>query len=84
MTPQEASIRSRELCLLAPVIPVLVVDDASKAADLARALVKGGLPVLEVTLRTASALDVIREMATVAGGIVGAGVNSGLPLGRLL
>ena len=42
MTPQEASIRSRELCLLAPVIPVLVVDDASKAADLARALVKGG------------------------------------------
>lgn len=73
MTPQEASIRSRELCLLAPVIPVLVVDDASKAADLARALVKGGLPVLEVTLRTASALDVIREMATVAGGIVGAG-----------
>ena len=53
MTPQEASIRSRELCLLAPVIPVLVVDDASKAADLARALVKGGLPVLEVTLRTA-------------------------------
>ena len=73
MTPQEASIRSRELCLLAPVIPVLVVDDASKAADLARALVKGGLPVLEVTLRTAAALDVIREMATVAGGIVGAG-----------
>ena len=73
MTPHDASAKSRALCLLAPVIPVLVVDDAAHAADLARALVKGGLPVLEVTLRTAAALDVIREMATVAGGIVGAG-----------
>ena len=73
MTPETASIRSRELCLMAPVIPVLVVDDASHAVPLARALVAGGLPVLEVTLRTAAALDVIREMATVTGGIVGAG-----------
>ena len=73
MTPKTASIRSRELCLMAPVIPVLVVDDASHAVSLARALVAGGLPVLEVTLRTAAALDVIREMATVTGGIVGAG-----------
>jgi len=73
MTPETASIRSRELCLMAPVIPVLVVDDASHAVSLARALVAGGLPVLEVTLRTAAALDVIREMATVTGGIVGAG-----------
>ena len=55
------------------MIPVLVVDDASSAADLARALVAGSLPVLEVTLRTPAALDVIREMATVEGGIVGAG-----------
>lgn len=73
MTPETASIRSRELCMMAPVIPVLVVDDAAHAVPLARALVAGGLPVLEVTLRTAAALDVIREMATVAGGIVGAG-----------
>ena len=73
MTPETASIRSRELCLMAPVIPVLVVDDAAHAVFLARALVAGGLPVLEVTLRTAAALDVIREMATVEGGIVGAG-----------
>jgi len=73
MTPETASIRSRELCMLAPVIPVLVVDDAAHAVPLARALVAGGLPVLEVTLRTAAALDVIREMATVTGGIVGAG-----------
>ena len=73
MTPQDASTAAAKICLLAPVVPVLVVDDASIAADLARALVAGGLPALEVTLRTPAALDVIREMATVAGGVVGAG-----------
>ena len=73
MTPEEMTPRTEELCRLAPIIPVLVVDDASTAADLARALVAGGLPVLEVTLRTQAALDVIREMATVEGGRVGAG-----------
>lgn len=73
MTPQTASEKSRELCLLAPVIPVLVVDDAAFAVPLAKALVAGKLPVLEVTLRTDAALDVIREMATVQGGVVGAG-----------
>ena len=73
MTPEAASIASEELCRLAPIIPVLVVDDAAHAAPLARALVKGGLPVLEVTLRTPAALDVIREMAAVEGGVVGAG-----------
>jgi 2-dehydro-3-deoxyphosphogluconate aldolase/(4S)-4-hydroxy-2-oxoglutarate aldolase len=57
----------------APVIPVLVIEDAAHAAPIAAALVKGGLPVLEVTLRTASALDVIREMKQVPGAIVGAG-----------
>lgn len=73
MTPQHASIKSRELCLMAPVIPVIVVDDVAHAVPLAQALVAGGLPVLEVTLRTDAALDVIREMAGVQGGIVGAG-----------
>jgi 2-dehydro-3-deoxyphosphogluconate aldolase/(4S)-4-hydroxy-2-oxoglutarate aldolase len=73
MTPEAASVFSEKLCRTAPVIPVLVVEDAGSAADLARALVAGGLPVLEVTLRTPAALDVIREMATVEGGIVGAG-----------
>ncbi len=73
MTPQDASIKSRELCLMAPVIPVIVVDDVAHAVPLAQALVAGGLPVLEVTLRTDAALDVIREMAGVQGGIVGAG-----------
>lgn len=57
----------------APVIPVLVVEDAAIARPLAEALVAGGLRVLEVTLRTAAALDVIREMKTVPGAIVGAG-----------
>ena len=53
---------------LAPVIPVLVIDDVATARPLAEALVKGGLPVLEVTLRTPVALDVIHEMAKVEGG----------------
>ncbi len=56
-----------------PVIPVLVIDDAAHARAIAQALVAGGLRVLEVTLRTAAALDVIREMAKVDGAIVGAG-----------
>jgi 2-dehydro-3-deoxyphosphogluconate aldolase/(4S)-4-hydroxy-2-oxoglutarate aldolase len=73
MTPQEASAAATKVCQLAPVVPVLVVDDASVAADLAAALIAGGLPALEVTLRTPAALDVIREMASVAGGVVGAG-----------
>lgn len=73
MTPAESSQQAAEICQLAPVVPVLVVEDASLAAELAQALVTGGLPALEVTLRTPAALDVIREMARVEGGIVGAG-----------
>lgn len=57
----------------APVIPVLVVDDAKHARPIAEALVAGGLKVLEVTLRTPAALDVIAEMKAVPGAIVGAG-----------
>lgn len=73
MTPQQASAAAAKVCLLAPVVPVLVIDDASTASDLAKALVAGGLPALEVTLRTPAALDAIREMAAVPGGVVGAG-----------
>lgn len=73
MTPQDASKRSLEICKMAPVIPVLVIEDVAVAKPLATALVKGGLPVLEVTLRTKAALDVISEMAEVEGGVVGAG-----------
>ncbi|MFD1914474.1 bifunctional 4-hydroxy-2-oxoglutarate aldolase/2-dehydro-3-deoxy-phosphogluconate aldolase [Halodurantibacterium flavum] len=73
MTPTEASARAAEICRLAPVIPVLVIDDLAHARPLAEALVAGGLPVLEVTLRTPVALDAIRAMAAVPGGVVGAG-----------
>lgn len=73
MTPQEASIACAKVCALAPVIPVLVVNDVAHARPLAEALIAGGLPALEVTLRTACALDVIAEMAKVEGGTVGAG-----------
>jgi 2-dehydro-3-deoxyphosphogluconate aldolase / (4S)-4-hydroxy-2-oxoglutarate aldolase len=67
MSPIESIMRT------APVIPVLVIDDAAHARPIAEALVAGGLRVLEVTLRTAAALDVIREMKAVEGAIVGAG-----------
>lgn len=73
MTPAEQSLLSLELCRLAPVIPVLVVDQVADGKPLAQALVAGGLPVLEVTLRTPAALEVIRAMAEVEGGRVGAG-----------
>ncbi|MCM2562397.1 bifunctional 4-hydroxy-2-oxoglutarate aldolase/2-dehydro-3-deoxy-phosphogluconate aldolase [Lutimaribacter sp. EGI FJ00015] len=73
MTPRQISEATESLCRHAPVIPVLVVDSAHEAAPLAKALVAGGLPVLEVTLRTPAALDAITAMARVPGGIVGAG-----------
>ncbi|MXO94925.1 bifunctional 4-hydroxy-2-oxoglutarate aldolase/2-dehydro-3-deoxy-phosphogluconate aldolase [Erythrobacter aquimaris] len=57
----------------APVIPVIVVDEVEHAVPLARALVAGGLRVLEVTLRTPAALDAITAMKQVDGAIVGAG-----------
>jgi 2-dehydro-3-deoxyphosphogluconate aldolase/(4S)-4-hydroxy-2-oxoglutarate aldolase len=73
MTPQEQSIATRAIAAQAPIIPVLVLEDAGSAPALAKALVAGGLPALEVTLRTACALEAIRAMADVPGGIVGAG-----------
>ncbi len=58
----------------APVIPVMVIENVADAVPLARALVKGGLPVLEITLRTKAALECIRAIiAEVEGAIVGAG-----------
>ena len=73
MTPEDASKECARICGLAPVVPVLVVNEIAHARPLAEALVTGGLPALEVTLRTPVALDVIREMAKVSGGAVGAG-----------
>jgi 2-dehydro-3-deoxyphosphogluconate aldolase/(4S)-4-hydroxy-2-oxoglutarate aldolase len=71
MSQDTATLRST--LSLAPVIPVIVLDDVDKARPLAEALVAGGLPVLEVTLRTPRALQVIEEMAKVPGAIVGSG-----------
>ncbi len=59
---------------LAPVVPVVVLHDVADAVPLARALVAGGLPAIEVTLRTPAALESIRAMAAeVPGAVVGAG-----------
>lgn len=73
MKPVETVMRT------APVIPVLVIEDAAHAKPIAEALVAGGLPVLEVTLRTAAALDVIAEMKKVEGAFVGAGTIVDIP-----
>lgn len=62
-----------EIMQLAPVIPVIVIDEVEHAVPLAEALVAGGLRVLEVTLRTPAALDAIRAMKQVPGAVVGAG-----------
>jgi 2-dehydro-3-deoxyphosphogluconate aldolase/(4S)-4-hydroxy-2-oxoglutarate aldolase len=62
-----------DIMRLAPVIPVLVVDDAHDARPIAESLVAGGLRVLEVTLRTPAALEAVREMAQVEGAVVGCG-----------
>lgn len=58
---------------MAPVIPVLVLDDPAQAVEIGMALVRGGLPVLEVTLRTPRALEVMAAMTRIDGAIVGAG-----------
>lgn len=62
-----------EIMRAAPVIPVLVLEGEDDWAKLAQTFVAAGLPVLEVTLRTAGALDAIRQMSKVPGAIVGAG-----------
>ncbi|MEU6812352.1 bifunctional 4-hydroxy-2-oxoglutarate aldolase/2-dehydro-3-deoxy-phosphogluconate aldolase [Streptomyces sp. NPDC046831] len=64
----------RSVLELAPVVPVVVLDDAADAVPLARALVAGGLPAVEVTLRTPAALDAVRAIAgAVPDAVVGAG-----------
>jgi 2-dehydro-3-deoxyphosphogluconate aldolase/(4S)-4-hydroxy-2-oxoglutarate aldolase len=73
MTPADQAREAARICALAPVVPVLVIERADDAAPLARALVAGGLTALEVTLRTPVALEAIRAMAEVPGGVVGAG-----------
>lgn len=62
-----------QIMRLAPVIPVIVIDRVEDAVPLAEALVAGGLPALEVTLRTPAALDAMKAMKKVPGAVVGAG-----------
>ena len=73
LSAEDASAQLREVCAMAPVVPVLVLDDVDFAMPLAEALVSGGLPVLEVTLRTPNALEVMSAMTGVSGAVVGAG-----------
>jgi 2-dehydro-3-deoxyphosphogluconate aldolase/(4S)-4-hydroxy-2-oxoglutarate aldolase len=62
------------ILLAAPVIPVVIIDDLAQAVPLARALVAGGLPVIEITLRTPAGLEAIRAIAAeVPDAITGAG-----------
>lgn len=65
--------RIESILRMGPVIPVLVIDSPEEGVLIAEALVAGGLRVLEVTLRTAGALEVIRAMKRVPGAVVGAG-----------
>jgi len=59
---------------LQPVVPVLIIEDVAHAVPLARALVAGGLKAIEITMRTAAALDAIRAVANeVEGAVAGAG-----------
>lgn len=67
------SERAIELCQMAPVIPVITIDRIEDAIPMAEALVAGGLPVLEVTLRTDAALAAISALGAVKGAEVGAG-----------
>ena len=62
-----------DILTLAPVIPVLIIDEVARARPIAEALVAGGLRTLEVTLRTPVALDAIRQMSLVEGAVIGAG-----------
>ena len=65
---------SEEIFSAGPVVPVLVIKDVAYAVPLAKALIAGGLRVLEVTLRTDAALDVIKKIADeVPEAIIGAG-----------
>ena len=69
--------RLAEILSLAPVVPVLQFDDEDVAISTSRALVEGGLPVIEITLRTPQALSCIAAVSRqVEGAVVGAGTSS--------
>jgi 2-dehydro-3-deoxyphosphogluconate aldolase / (4S)-4-hydroxy-2-oxoglutarate aldolase len=71
---EKSRTRLQELFAIAPVVPVITIHDARHAVPLARALIAGGLPVIEITLRTEAALDAARAIvAEVPGAFVGIG-----------
>ena len=65
--------RILEICKTSRIIAVLTIEDENVAIPLAQAILAGGLPVLEITLRTPAALEAIRRMTSVKGAIIGAG-----------
>jgi 2-dehydro-3-deoxyphosphogluconate aldolase / (4S)-4-hydroxy-2-oxoglutarate aldolase len=73
--PMSSKQKKLEIILgKAPVVPVMVIEDVKQAVPLAKALVKGGLPVLEITLRTDAAWDAIKAiLEEVDGAVVGVG-----------
>jgi 2-dehydro-3-deoxyphosphogluconate aldolase / (4S)-4-hydroxy-2-oxoglutarate aldolase len=81
MTTTTLAAHQRQLAAfmqLAPVIPVVVIEDVRAAVPMARALVAGGIPAIEVTLRTAAALEAVRAIAAeVEGAVVGVGTVLG-------
>jgi 2-dehydro-3-deoxyphosphogluconate aldolase/(4S)-4-hydroxy-2-oxoglutarate aldolase len=72
-TPDTVTAAVERVMTLAPVIPVLVIDDIEHALPIAEGLVAGGLTALEVTLRTSCAIEAIKIMKQVPGAVVGAG-----------
>ena len=74
MSTSSGQVRLTEIFALAPVIPVITIADAAHALPLARALVAGGLRAIEITLRTAAAVDAARAIiAEVPDALVGIG-----------
>lgn len=73
ITGKQSSARLRAMLQDVPIIPVLVIHNVNDATPLAQALVSGGLPVVEVTLRTEVAIEAIRAMSTITGCVVGVG-----------
>jgi 2-dehydro-3-deoxyphosphogluconate aldolase/(4S)-4-hydroxy-2-oxoglutarate aldolase len=74
MSSQQTTAQLTKLLALAPVIPVITIEDAQQAVPLARALVAGGLRVVEITLRTQAGMDSARAiLAEVPDAIVGIG-----------
>lgn len=67
------AISIKEICSSAPVIPVIEIENADRAVPLAQALIRGGIHVIEITLRTPQALDAIRAVSKIEGLHVGAG-----------